>query len=201
MKSWSEIWQWLITPMGKVPQAAQVQLDDLREQKRSLAAARVLNNQKWLTVHVAMASLREFRECSSYHNVDRRAQDVDDNWRELTLMFSKPGYLDVVNKAVDEFSKGWNTKVTEDEMQFLQHPDTIDVRCLVGEKYLFLAQSYQPYWEGAISALVRKHAITSRRKYLVDDIDAFIDCLGGQYPEAVEILRKYQAFNQQELDK
>lgn len=139
--------------------------------------------------------MREFQECSSYHPMQENAENLRNIVEELRNLARQPYYPAILKKGVLEFEKNWETKIAADELERIEHPDAINVENLIYEKYHTLAQDYRNYWEDAIAQLVRKSAIQKRRKYLVEDIDRFINALPVNYPEILDELEKYKAFN------
>ena len=154
----------------------------------------------WLTVHVALASMREFQECNSDHTLLKKAENLRNIIEELKGLSGQSNYSAILKKGINEFETNWRTTITPQEFEHLEHPDKMDIDEMIREKYCSLASNYRRYWESAIAQLVRKSAILKRRQYLIEDIDRFIDGLPIKYPEVVSELEKYKAFNLKQIE-
>jgi hypothetical protein len=196
MSNWSKIWKILTTPVNTPKPKEHTPTSIIPAVQCNPSSSR----DHWLTVHVALASMREFQECNSDHTLLKKAENLRNIIEELKGLSGQSNYSAILKKGINEFETNWRTTITPQEFEHLEHPDKMDIDEMIREKYCSLASNYRRYWESAIAQLVRKSAILKRRQYLIEDIDRFIDGLPIKYPEVVSELEKYKAFNLKQIE-
>ena len=196
MSNWIKIWKILTTPVNTPKPKEHTPTSITPAVQCNPSSSR----DHWLTVHVALASMREFQECNSDHTLLKKAENLRNIIEELKGLSGQSNYSAILKKGINEFETNWRTTITPQEFEHLEHPDKMDIDEMIREKYCSLASNYRRYWESAIAQLVRKSAILKRRQYLIEDIDRFIDGLPIKYPEVVSELEKYKAFNLKQIE-
>lgn len=92
---------------------------------------------QWLTVHIALATLRQFAECSQY-KLEVHIKELKSAFSDLIKISQLPSYTDAVTQGIKEFETNWQTSVTDQEKDFVQNPQRSTLNKIIKQKQVSL---------------------------------------------------------------
>ena len=88
---------------------------------------------QWLTVHIALATLRQLTECSPY-KIEAHIQELKTAFSDLTKISKLPSYTDAVMQGIKEFETNWQTTITPQERQFVNSPQRSELTHIIKQR-------------------------------------------------------------------
>lgn len=88
MSNWSKIWKILTTPVNTPKPKEHTPTSITPAVQCNPSSSR----DHWLTVHVALASMREFQECNSDHTLLKKAENLRNIIEELKGLSGQSNY-------------------------------------------------------------------------------------------------------------
>lgn len=172
-----------------------------RRQERKEKARRMEQRDKWLAIHAGMAAYAQWEGIGSDTYPDERtAEALKHANAEIRQLKGDPDFDDCMKTAVAEYRKSHGKAPTAAQKRFAEQPEDYDTERMVAEKWAAYIAGYRDYWEGQIAQLKRKSAVSNRRRYLLEHLDALIDKASSlSLDEAAEQLREYKRYNERML--
>ncbi len=172
-----------------------------RRQERKEKARRMEQRDKWLAIHAGMAAYAQWEGIGSDTYPDERtAEALKHANAEIRQLKGDPDFDDCMKTAVAEYRKSHGKAPTAAQKRFAEQPEDYDTERMVAEKWAAYIAGYRDYWEGQIAQLKRKSAVSNRRRYLLEHLDALIDKASSlSLDEAAGQLKEYKRYNERML--
>ncbi len=169
--------------------------------QRKEKARRMELRDKWLAIYGAMAAYAQFDALGDTCYPDERIiEALKQSNAEMRQLQGDPDFDECMKTAVAEYRKTQGKMPSAALKRFATQPEDYDTEKMVAEKWNAYIMGYRNYWEGQIAQLKRKSAITNRRHYLLEHIDALIGKASSlSLDEAVAELQQYKAYNERML--
>ncbi len=185
------------TPQEAPTEEQRRKAEEHRAQRKEKARRMELRD-KWLAIYGAMGVYSQF-DATCYPD-ERIIEALKQSNAEMRQLQGDPDFDECMKTAVAEYRKTQGKMPSAAQKRFAAQPEDYDTEKMVAEKWNAYIMGYRNYWEGQIAQLKRKSAITNRRHYLLEHIDALIDKASSlSLDEAVAELQQYKAYNGQML--
>ncbi len=190
----------VVTPNEAPTEEQRRKAEEHRAQRKEKARRMELRG-KWLAIYGAMGVYSQFDAIGDTHYPDERIiEALKQSNAEMRQMQGDPDFGECMKTAVAEYRKTQGRMPSAAQKRFAAQPEDYDTEKMIRSKWLAYLDGYRNYWERQIAQLKRKNAITNRRRYLLEHLDALIGKASSlSLDDTAEQLREYKHYNERML--